>query len=292
MAELGLYRNAWAKEAHCPIDLENIAFLIESDDQIKIKTEIYRNMVQASGKTKQSDTFKAESFPALTLAGYMPGERKGNFPQQHTGLYQVDVDDLDPMDAFFMKAEAEKMPEVVFAYISLSHNLKIVVRSKAAADKQQHYEIWESANRQIAKRLKISFDAKAVDWVVKAPNGFCFINHDSEVCYNPQAEMLPFVPVRTGQSAYKPRPSVSLDRGEAERALAFLAVPQDYATWLKVIISAKVAGCSPDFVERWSSTGKKYQKDEVLRRWSGLEAQGGITHRSLFWLAYDAGWQG
>ena len=86
-------------------------------------------------------------------------------------------------------------------------------------------------------------------------------------------------------------------RDDALALLSALPPPDDYDTWLCLLIAAKDAGVTAAQFDGWSQRGAKYRAGEVDARWDGIAAGagatpvGGITAASLFHWGRQQGWE-
>ena len=82
---------------------------------------------------------------------------------------------------------------------------------------------------------------------------------------------------------------------EVQSALAALNPDMDYHLWLSVgmALHGWSRGCAVglEVWDTWSSNGTLYRPDECVYKWNTFEASGGVTIRTIFGLARDAGWK-
>ena len=106
------------------------------------------------------------------------------------------------------------------------------------------------------------------------------------ICLPPEPEK-PSEPVRT----YDPG-----DTAEADVLSALFAIRNDdleYDAWLRVgmALHSQSDSLLPEW-ERWSSTSQKHRDGECDRRWASFGGgEGGVTPRTIFHLANQAGWR-
>lgn len=86
------------------------------------------------------------------------------------------------------------------------------------------------------------------------------------------------------------------DLDEALSALWFIGPSslKDDAEWYKVTMAAKMAGIAFEAWDEWCRQDlEKYDKDENLKRWESAKTDrpGGITKKTLFWMAGQRGWR-
>lgn len=85
-------------------------------------------------------------------------------------------------------------------------------------------------------------------------------------------------------------PHIELER--AKSALMAIDPGCDWQSWNRVLTAAKAAGLDFDVVHAWSAGAGNYKGEkDVLSTWRGLEQQGDVTERTLFYLARESGWR-
>ena len=99
----------------------------------------------------------------------------------------------------------------------------------------------------------------------------------------------------------KPKPppadtGAPADLAEVQSALSVLNPDMPYMEWLSVGMALHDwSGGSAAGLEvwgRWSSNGDSYRQGECTYKWGTFGTGGGVTIRSVFHMARDAGWQG
>ena len=285
------------------------------------RTERYRELAAADGRAKgsPSERFKKDGMPAMTLSGVFAGQRQGEWPVNHTGLYQVDLDKVEAGDAPALRDAAGALPYVVLAFVSPSAmGVKVVVRGAPPRGTEiaEHKAQWEAANRAVCGALGIEFgDDKRLDEKVSSVNGLCFWGYDPDAIWRPDAEALAYAhplapPAPSGNGtgragaaapsggngrAYDPNfdigggwgPDVALD------ALRFIdPPPEDVTEWVALVYAAKRAGIAMGDVEDWSSRGVKYVQGEIAARWHRVPLDGAVSAGTIFHVARERGWRG
>lgn len=74
-------------------------------------------------------------------------------------------------------------------------------------------------------------------------------------------------------------------------ALEFLDPPLDRDSWVKLLMAAHDAGISADAARAWSERGPNYDDHSFRDAWRSITPGGGITSKTLFRAAIDAGWR-
>jgi hypothetical protein len=53
----------------------------------------------------------------------------------------------------------------------------------------------------------------------------------------------------------------------------------------------RYANSGLEWWDKWSAKGERYEADECWKRWDGIDAGGGVTVATVFWLAREHGWK-
>ena len=241
----------------------------------------------------EAKTFKASTFPGVTVAGVVQGFRAGGVPEQHTGLYQVDLDGVDADQAPAIRDAVAAFSSTVLAFVSPSFGVKAVVKADAPPmlDRVHQIHHWTHANECVLAFLRSKgWDLDyANDQHVKAVNGLMFVCHDTDARYNPDAPAIPVPPEPEPQTPppvqRQPFAQGQGDDTNVNDALMQVPCPADYETWMKLSASFRAAGGEFDTWIAWCASGKGYNPATVnLSKWDALPMDA-ITHKT-FWRAY------
>src|SRR5262245_40788930 len=117
---------------------------------------------------------------AFTMSGTC-GVRKGKALQSHSGVLQVDIDDLEQIEP--MRSRLMKDPHVAFGFVSPSgRGLKLGLR----IDGNHHAASFLAAESYFATTYKAGIDPSVKDLL-----RLCFVSHDPELWQNHEAKILP-----------------------------------------------------------------------------------------------------
>ena len=124
--EVSLYSSVQATEAAQTLSLETFIGLIQSDPDIQEAVETIRTAV-ANGTTLEEQRQLKRQLPAVTISGVFPGRRRGGEPVEHTGLLQVDIDDIGPEEVEELHERLLRDPRVAVIFRSPRNKLKVIV---------------------------------------------------------------------------------------------------------------------------------------------------------------------
>mgnify|MGYP000968890807 CR=1 FL=1 len=159
-----------------PINLSELHELIISD-KYKNVTDLVRN---AKDKASQN-TIKSSKLDYVTLSGLFD-KRHSKGLISHSGLICVDIDDLNNITAVKDLITRKLEPALLFNSPG-GRGLKVVY--KIDIDVADHLEYFNALKRFYEKEMGIKIDDACKD-VARA----CYIAHDSDAVFNPDAEIL------------------------------------------------------------------------------------------------------
>ena len=172
--------------------LHDIAAEIRGDPVLAKDTILYRELIDG---TKAKRDFKETRFPAILNSGKIEGVRADNFPENHLGTYQLDLDGIrNESDARDWIRKLQAQPWCLLAFMSPSLNAKALIRSMPPPDKHQQHPYWESATQAACAAIGFDWNNAGNDKQVKGGNGVLFLSHDPDVYINPAADILAINP--------------------------------------------------------------------------------------------------
>ena len=160
-------------------------------DSLAEVTEEYRGLMREHGKTADVvRDYKAQRFPAMTCAGAIDGPRARGWPARHTGLYQLDIDGVDPAELPGLLAGAAALPYAALVFTSPSRGVKVLVRGPAPEgnDTPAQHRAWKGITNRAAADMGIDWK-DSTDPNVKGAVGLLFLCHDPAAYFNPHAEV-------------------------------------------------------------------------------------------------------
>jgi hypothetical protein len=173
--EVSLYGKVTDAKAKMRLDLARVVNFVRSDGDLKSKIEQIRAAIQDGASEDEVRELKKQLLPAFSTSGVFPGRRKGDCPVEHTGLLQVDLDDVAPEDADDMIERLRQDPHIVAVFRSpKGHHLKAIVA--IPRDAGLHQRSFEAVRRYFL----YTYDAR-LDPSTKDVTRLCYFSHDPEI---------------------------------------------------------------------------------------------------------------
>ncbi|MFN0128010.1 MAG: BT4734/BF3469 family protein [Verrucomicrobiales bacterium] len=198
---VSFYRSVRFPERTKNVHLSEIAAMIaDPGSNLKPATEKCRAAYQAAEKAgrppKKDPVYDAakKALPAVMLSGVCAGNTNEQMVS-HSGLVQLDLDDLRPADLPLVRGVLKADPHVALLFVSPSGcGLKAAVRvglpsaplAGAAAIGDYHSRAFVTATAYARNTL-----ALCPDTGVKDARRMCFLSHDPDVFLNLEATPLP-----------------------------------------------------------------------------------------------------
>lgn len=150
------YYNRVTKKSEKEIDILDV-YKIISNGQLQEITKKIRNETDKKKRSK----LKVSRLPAITVSGsFINGTHKISDFKEHSGLMQIDIDDIDNANSIKEKLTKDKFTNSCF--ISPSGNgVKVIV--KIEADKDKHLRNFLGLQNYYAKKYNLHIDEKCKD---------------------------------------------------------------------------------------------------------------------------------
>jgi len=175
-----------------------VSWIREGKGRFASKITGIRNALEAGDKDKASQI--KLTLPAVMFSGTFSKRSSKNL-KQHSGMICMDFDKLDNPEEYLDQLRFD--PHVVMAFISPSgKGLKVVMAIPPQED--THREAFESCKRYMA-----TYELEA-DESGKDVSRLCFLSHDPEIHYAPDAVELPLM--LTSEPTHIDEPSITGDR--------------------------------------------------------------------------------
>jgi hypothetical protein len=173
--------------------------------------------------------------PSFTASGVFNGAIKGEDPDIHSGLVQLDFDLEHNRSAFAngvesMRDKLASDPYVFTAFLSPSGGVKVLAR--IPSDNQLHRRAFEGLVLYVKKNYSLVADATG------NPNRLCYVSHDPELRINEDA--VPFAPapavapVQSNKPVAAPTTGKEYSIEEVRRALKSIPKRPPYDMWVKI----------------------------------------------------------
>lgn len=233
--------------------LGQIAEAIRSDEFLKrLIGELRATSDEASAKALKLH------LPAATFSGTFGPTRKNENLLEYSALIVLDFDKLP--DAEETRTRVASDPHTACAFISAGGNgVKVVVRVEKG--QEQHFEAWKSAVDYYRSNYGLTADPSGKD-----VSRLCFLSHDPDCHFNPDALPLPVpdkVTALPSEGSAKEKagrvyqlqkappvasdlPEIRIDDARAMLACISSAGRPDYSTWLRLLNSVRDLFGEPD----------------------------------------------
>lgn len=240
--------------------LDSIADYIRHDARLASDTTEYRRII-ANGDKESGKDFKESRFPAITCAGIINGKRQGGWPDPHSGLYQFDLDKLDYPELSDTLQRATSLAYAALVFVSPSYGIKALLRGPAPTEPTTaaQHRAWIGVTRRAARDIGIEW--QDADPAVKGAAGLCFLCHDPDAHYNPDATIaIPDYPPEPQRGA---SPAVTALEERVTDLSAIAAIPcprktgdgQAYNDWLGWVRRFASVGISASDIAEWCKGG-------------------------------------
>jgi|TARA_B110000259_G_C14021541_1_gene403225 hypothetical protein len=256
--------------------------------------EKLRNVTSKEEKKK----LKQGSLPAVTLSGIFD-ERNSKGLQAHSGLIQIDIDDVEEFDAVFDSLVKDYYTYVCFRSPS-GNGIKAIV--KINPSEETHLEQFYALEKYYKEEYNIEIDSACKDiartmLLSSDPNLYC--NPRSKVfeeLYMPQVEVKPYKVPST--NSYSIVSEASNNEERCEEVIKTLEsrsidITEAYEDWVKIgfILSNEFGALGRSYFHRISSLSSKYNSVECDKTFTSLYKRntGALKFASLLYYAQLAG---
>jgi hypothetical protein len=179
-----------------PTEILTLTNVIEAIQAAQYTSQVRRvRQILASEGKRAYDQGKAH-LPAVTFGGTFAPSRGIAYLQQHSGIVHGDLDHLDDVAA--MKRRISADPRTIYCFISPSgEGLKLGVHVPIVADDVAYKHAWQTVATAYEAHYGGRWDSSGKD-----VSRLCFVSHDPELYWNPEAELFDVTP----PPASPPRP--------------------------------------------------------------------------------------
>lgn len=281
--------------AKAPDDNFDINQLIEviKYGYLKDNIDTLRNAEDKASKAQ----IKKSKLPCVTLSGTFTERNKNNL-EEHSGLMQIDIDDLKNYDEFFNKLI--KDPYTYVAFKSPSGNgVKLIVKVNPSID--THLEQFLALQKYYLDEYNIEID-KACKDIARC----MLLSFDPDLFCNPFSEVYAecFMPEKVEVTAQKVKVnySFSLDFDNDRDLLDKLthAIEQNqiditsgYLNWIRIgfALGATLGEDGRDYFHRLSRFNQDYSYAECDKKYTNLTVRnnGSIRLGTLIYIAKENG---
>jgi hypothetical protein len=279
-----------AKKPDLEFDINQLIEVIKYG-YIKNEVETLRSKKNKAERSK----IKQSKLPCVTLSGIFQKRNKDNL-KEHSGLMQIDIDDVQDYDAIYRKLISDEYTYVAFKSPS-GNGIKLVVKINPSID--THLEQFLSLQKYYFDEFKIEIDSACKDiarcmLLSYDPNIYC--NPFSEVyaeLYMPEPKEVP----KTNNNANY---TVNLNSNSDEEVIQILTleiennnidITNGYENWVRVgfSLASSLGESGRSYFHRISKFNAGYntnacdkQYTNLLKRNNGAISLGTLIHITRF----------
>ena len=279
--------------------IEHVINRIKSGDRgLEKKTQDLNTWYNSNTVKYQA---RKEELPAVTWSGEFPpvyGHRLGKHLVAHSGLIVLDVD--NDIDMGSVLADFAQNPHIFFAFISPSgKGIKPVIPvSPIPQNAKEHAHAFDAV-------LDVFFEYADQDpehlKKQRDPNRLCFLAHDPQPIYNPQAIPIEWEidEAEEQRSRESENASTEVSYGDvtieqAKHVLSFVPRDLPYSEWRNIGMGIKAAGLPVSVFSEWSNNQRLnssgvWVSEDCLSHWGRYNSQG-ITWGSVVHVAKQNGY--
>lgn len=286
---LSVFKNTFDKDPKNA----TLSVLIEKIKRsLKLKNLCSR--LQAISDPAERQKFKQENFPAIAVSGIFKNGHASNSLIQHSGLIQIDIDDLNTSGSKSVtewKKILQLDPYSFILFISVSRSgLKIFVR----IDGSNHKESFYCLEKYYKDRYHLAIDPKCKDI-----GRLCFLGFDPDIWVNETASCfiaensLPEADKRTesalSDTNYENDIEIITKRIEADK----IDITTEYDNWVKLgfALTDAMGELGRRYFHRLSKFYPYYDPKQADKQYSDClkSSKRGITAKTFFHLAQTSG---
>ena len=290
--QFSFYKNLYnAKASEAAININELIEIIKFG---YLKNEI--EQLRSAQNKKVYKKIKVSALPAVTLSGLF-SERNSKGLQKHSGLMQIDIDDIKDYKSVLTNIRLDSYTYVAFQSPG-GKGIKVIV--KINPDVSTHLEQFYALQEYYKKEFNVVIDPACKDvsrclLLSYDPNIFCnpfsdvfeecFISEPKEVKYTTND-----LPKTNVYLSNKENPLKELTEAiEKER----IDITNTYENWIKVgyAISESMGENGRVYFHRISQFHPEYKKEATDKLYNRLSNRnnGSITMGTLFFLAKERG---
>jgi hypothetical protein len=231
--------------------------------------------------------FKRSKFPAVTVSGTFPDERKAAKLEKHSGYIAIDIDDIDDIDMARSELYADEYTYAGFVSVS-GRGLCIIVKIDGA----KHTEAFAGLEKYYFTKYGYQ-----VDQACKDVSRLRFVSYDPDLHLNSQSKLFnTYLEKLKG----RPRKAPHIIAGDddfkfvldqiAEKRIDLTA---NYADWIEIgmAIKSKYGDAGLPYFHAVSQYHPDYDEVKTERKYNSFSVGGGVTISSFFYHAKQAGLQ-
>ena len=256
-----------------------------------------KTLVQKTEKCRQLQSdkdayrkYKETALPAFIPSGtFKQGNRNDDGIDQPTGLVVIDIDGLPHPFTGLIKQSFSELPHTVMSFISPSGTgVKALISVEPAPKTADEFRVaWGIVKDCVENKIPTRVDGSGKNF-----SRLCFLAHDPDVYFNPDADSLKWEYKATSEYppvGYQTPNDDQPSETEVEEWLEHANPDCSHDEWIGVGMTLYAGGFPCSMWESWSRGGTKYQDGECESRWDSFNGSnpgwGQIVN-----LAKQGGW--
>ncbi|HAF30435.1 MAG TPA: hypothetical protein DCG75_15440 [Bacteroidales bacterium] len=251
----------------------------------EVKSELYKYQIEKIRKAVDKDEKNKlkTKLPAVSISAKMKSGHKVSDIIEHTGLIQVDIDELkeNEIGGYIEKLKQDQYTFILFK--SPSGRPKLIVKIPKELHNHKHY--FEGLSEYYLKRYNLKVDQSCKD-----PSRLMFLSHDPDIYVNDNSVLFNKINYSTKKEA-KPDDRVKSDAIKLIEQIEKdgIDITSEYKDWIDVIFALiEIFGVEADeYVHRVSRFYHAYRFTETQDQIESCRKSkgAGITKNSFFHIA-------
>ena len=171
--KVSLFKTVFAEKAKRVLSLDRFIGFIRDDEGLKKSITDIRDGI-ANGESEEWQCNMKRRLPAVTISGIFPCGRTKDSPIEHTGLFQVGIDKIEPCKVGALIDQLRRDPHVVVVFRSARGNLKAIVA--VPRDASLHRKSYYVVSRYFRKQYGVK-----IDHITANDTRMCYLSHDPDI---------------------------------------------------------------------------------------------------------------
>ena len=249
-----------------------------------------------NAKNKEEyNNIKQSILPCITTSGIFT-ERNSQNLQEHSGLIQIDIDDVDDYDNDFNKIANDNYTYVAFKSPG-GKGIKIIVKINPSVD--THYEQFKALEVYYKDEYSITIDSACKD-----VSRCLLLSYDPNIFCNPRSNVFEelYLPPKEKENIHSGNYSVQPSSSDDEEIVAAITkeielnnvdITSTYEDWIRVgyALATTLDENGRDYFHRISSIHPDYHQTKCDRQYTNLLKRntGATTIGTLIYMARQNG---
>ena len=228
---------------------------------------------------------KRSKFPAVTISGTFPDERKASKIEKHSGFIAIDFDDIEDID--HARAELYADEYTYSGFLSVSGNgLCIIVK----IDGSRHLDAFNGLEKYYFTKYGYQIDQSCKD-----VSRLRFVSYDPDLTLNTQSKLFKNYPEK---KKGRPKKSLNIIAGESDFEFVINQIQEkridltsSYSDWIEIgmAIKSQYGDLGLEYFKAVSQFHSDYDEIKTERKYASFKSTGNTTISSFFYHAKQAG---